>query len=111
MVLFNGDLRVHDHPALVAACAVIPLFVLDDAIPAGHRRGFPAALPGRSAGRPAGAWRRADRPARRRGGRNQATGPAGWAPTFEDTPPETGEVTCCAGRPRRSGQAEPCLAR
>ncbi|WP_336215318.1 cryptochrome/photolyase family protein [Nonomuraea sp. LPB2021202275-12-8] len=44
IVLFNRDLRVHDHPALAAACerarAVIPLFVLDEAIPAGHRRGF-----------------------------------------------------------------------
>ncbi|GAA2206779.1 deoxyribodipyrimidine photo-lyase [Nonomuraea monospora] len=44
IVLFNRDLRVHDHPALVAACrrarAVIPLFVLDETIPAGHRHGF-----------------------------------------------------------------------
>ncbi|GGT19925.1 cryptochrome/photolyase family protein [Nonomuraea spiralis] len=44
IVLLNRDLRVHDHPALTAACegarAVIPLFVLDEAVPAGHRRGF-----------------------------------------------------------------------
>ncbi|NUO99705.1 MAG: deoxyribodipyrimidine photo-lyase [Nonomuraea sp.] len=44
IVLFNRDLRVHDHPALVAACerarAVIPLFVLDEGIPAGGRRSF-----------------------------------------------------------------------
>ncbi|MEV4397369.1 deoxyribodipyrimidine photo-lyase [Nonomuraea sp. NPDC049607] len=44
IVLFNRDLRVHDHPALTAACegarAVLPLFVLDDAVPAGRRRGF-----------------------------------------------------------------------
>jgi len=36
LVLFNRDLRIHDHPALSAAAAaggaVIPLFVLDDAI-------------------------------------------------------------------------------
>ncbi|MFE3448964.1 cryptochrome/photolyase family protein [Nonomuraea sp. NPDC059194] len=44
IVLFNRDLRVHDHPALAAACAaarhVVPLFVLDPAIPAGCRTGF-----------------------------------------------------------------------
>jgi deoxyribodipyrimidine photo-lyase len=35
IVLFTRDLRVHDHPALVAAsraARVVPLFVLDDAI-------------------------------------------------------------------------------
>lgn len=36
VVLFTRDLRVHDHPALWAACReaerVVPLFVLDDAI-------------------------------------------------------------------------------
>ena len=36
LVLFSRDLRIHDHPALSAAAAaggaVIPLFVLDDAI-------------------------------------------------------------------------------
>jgi deoxyribodipyrimidine photo-lyase len=35
MVLFNRDLRVHDHPALRAAAAAertVPLFVLDDAL-------------------------------------------------------------------------------
>jgi deoxyribodipyrimidine photo-lyase len=36
VVLFTRDLRVHDHPALAAACddadRVVPLFVLDDAI-------------------------------------------------------------------------------
>jgi deoxyribodipyrimidine photo-lyase len=36
IVVFTRDLRVHDHPALVAAAAscerVVPLFVLDDAI-------------------------------------------------------------------------------
>lgn len=36
MVLFNRDLRVHDHPALAEACAqarfVVPLFVVDQGI-------------------------------------------------------------------------------
>jgi deoxyribodipyrimidine photo-lyase len=36
IVLLTRDLRVHDHPALSAACeraqAVVPLFVLDDAV-------------------------------------------------------------------------------
>lgn len=36
IVLFTRDLRVHDHPALTAACEaaerVVPLFVLDDAV-------------------------------------------------------------------------------
>jgi deoxyribodipyrimidine photo-lyase len=36
IVLFTRDLRVHDHPALAAACAnaerVVPLFVLDDTL-------------------------------------------------------------------------------
>ncbi|MEX2550201.1 MAG: deoxyribodipyrimidine photo-lyase [Nitriliruptoraceae bacterium] len=40
IVLFTRDLRVHDHPALVAACAradrVYPLFVFDEAILAGR---------------------------------------------------------------------------
>ncbi|MER6948812.1 deoxyribodipyrimidine photo-lyase [Nonomuraea sp. NPDC000554] len=44
IVLFTRDLRVHDHPALAAACAtarrVVPLFVLDPAVPAGRRRPF-----------------------------------------------------------------------
>ncbi|MEO3876476.1 deoxyribodipyrimidine photo-lyase [Nonomuraea sp. B12E4] len=44
IVLFNRDLRVHDHPALAAACEraerVVPLFVLDPAVPAGRRTGF-----------------------------------------------------------------------
>ncbi|WP_157244909.1 cryptochrome/photolyase family protein [Nonomuraea typhae] len=44
IVLFNRDLRVHDHPALSAACergrAVVPLFVLDPAVPAGRRTAF-----------------------------------------------------------------------
>ncbi|MEV0588611.1 deoxyribodipyrimidine photo-lyase [Nonomuraea sp. NPDC050310] len=44
IVLLNRDLRVHDHPALAAACAaarqVVPLFVLDPAIPAGRRTSF-----------------------------------------------------------------------
>ena len=47
MVVFTRDLRVHDHPALRAACndaaAVVPLFVLDDAIlrdAAANRVGF-----------------------------------------------------------------------
>ncbi len=39
VVLFNRDLRVHDHPALTAASeqaeAVMPLFVLDEAILSG----------------------------------------------------------------------------
>ncbi|GAB1643693.1 cryptochrome/photolyase family protein [Krasilnikovia sp. MM14-A1259] len=38
IVLFTRDLRVHDHPALAAACAgsdrVVPLFVLDPALQA-----------------------------------------------------------------------------
>ncbi|MEU7744404.1 deoxyribodipyrimidine photo-lyase [Nonomuraea sp. NPDC049158] len=44
IVLFNRDLRVHDHPALSAACErarrVIPLFVRDPAVPAGRRGEF-----------------------------------------------------------------------
>ncbi|MEV0974299.1 cryptochrome/photolyase family protein [Microtetraspora glauca] len=44
IVLFTRDLRVHDHPALSAACErggrVVPLFVLDPEVPAGHRTGF-----------------------------------------------------------------------
>ncbi|MER6178355.1 deoxyribodipyrimidine photo-lyase [Streptosporangium sp. NPDC001681] len=44
IVLFSRDLRVHDHPALAAACErarhVIPLFVIDPDIPAGNRLGF-----------------------------------------------------------------------
>ncbi|MEV0201992.1 deoxyribodipyrimidine photo-lyase [Nonomuraea sp. NPDC050691] len=44
IVLFNRDLRVHDHPALAEACArarhVVPLFVLDPAVPAGRRMPF-----------------------------------------------------------------------
>ncbi|MET9064664.1 cryptochrome/photolyase family protein [Streptosporangium sandarakinum] len=44
IVLLNRDLRVHDHPALAAACAearqVVPLFVLDPSVPAGRRSGF-----------------------------------------------------------------------
>ncbi|MBX6386849.1 MAG: deoxyribodipyrimidine photo-lyase [Microbispora sp.] len=44
VVLFNRDLRVHDHPALSEACAVarqvVPLFVFDPAIAARHRRDF-----------------------------------------------------------------------
>ncbi|WP_162795237.1 deoxyribodipyrimidine photo-lyase, partial [Nonomuraea lactucae] len=44
IVLFNRDLRVHDHPALATACAtarrVVPLFVLDPAVPAGRRGPF-----------------------------------------------------------------------
>ncbi|MBB2909895.1 deoxyribodipyrimidine photo-lyase [Streptosporangium becharense] len=44
IVLFNRDLRVHDHPALAAACdearRVVPLFVADPAMPMGLRQGF-----------------------------------------------------------------------
>ncbi|WP_433253090.1 cryptochrome/photolyase family protein [Streptosporangium sp. CA-135522] len=44
IVLFNRDLRVHDHPALAAACAdacrVVPLFVVDSYVPTGRRAGF-----------------------------------------------------------------------
>ncbi|WP_067184383.1 cryptochrome/photolyase family protein [Microtetraspora niveoalba] len=44
IVLFTRDLRVRDHPALSAACdrggRVVPLFVLDPEVPAGHRTGF-----------------------------------------------------------------------
>ncbi len=39
MVVFTRDLRVRDHPALVAAAAadqVVPLFVLDDTVLAAH---------------------------------------------------------------------------
>ncbi len=36
VVLFTRDLRVHDHPALAAACSaferVVPLYVLDPAL-------------------------------------------------------------------------------
>jgi deoxyribodipyrimidine photo-lyase len=36
LVLYNRDLRVHDHPALAEAVrtaeSVIPLFVVDDAV-------------------------------------------------------------------------------
>ncbi len=46
IVLFNRDLRAHDHPALAAAArdseTVVPLFVLDDAI-----LGSPYAAPNR----------------------------------------------------------------
>ncbi|GHH68865.1 deoxyribodipyrimidine photo-lyase [Streptosporangium violaceochromogenes] len=44
VVLFNRDLRVHDHPALAEACAtarhVVPLFVVDPAVPRGGRARF-----------------------------------------------------------------------
>ncbi|MEV0757009.1 deoxyribodipyrimidine photo-lyase [Streptosporangium sp. NPDC050280] len=44
IVLFSRDLRVHDHPALAAACEharhVVPLFVADPSVPGGDRRGF-----------------------------------------------------------------------
>jgi len=44
IVLLNRDLRVHDHPALAAACArarrVVPLFVADPALPPRRRAGF-----------------------------------------------------------------------
>ncbi|HEX8006583.1 MAG TPA: deoxyribodipyrimidine photo-lyase, partial [Trebonia sp.] len=44
IVLFNRDLRVRDHPALAEACAqarhVLPLFVLDPALPPRGRAGF-----------------------------------------------------------------------
>jgi len=44
IVLFSRDLRVHDQPALAAACErarrVIPLFVADPSVPAGRRGGF-----------------------------------------------------------------------
>lgn len=47
VVVFNRDLRVHDHPALAAAASagdrVVPLFVLDDAI-VGSRYGTPNRL-------------------------------------------------------------------
>jgi len=42
VVLFTRDLRIHDHPALAAAAAraesVVPLFVLDERIPAPPNR-------------------------------------------------------------------------
>lgn len=44
VVLFTRDLRVRDHPALAGACAearrIVPLFVLDPAIPAYGRAAF-----------------------------------------------------------------------
>ncbi|MGQ0679555.1 MAG: deoxyribodipyrimidine photo-lyase [Actinomycetota bacterium] len=47
VVLFNRDLRVHDHPALTAAARagrVVPLFVLDEKIfsadPSANRTAF-----------------------------------------------------------------------
>ncbi|MEV5408266.1 deoxyribodipyrimidine photo-lyase [Thermopolyspora sp. NPDC052614] len=44
IVLLNRDLRVHDHPALAAACArsrrVVPLFVVDPALTPYRRAGF-----------------------------------------------------------------------
>ncbi|MFC6082171.1 cryptochrome/photolyase family protein [Sphaerisporangium aureirubrum] len=44
IVLFNRDLRVHDHPALAEACArarwVVPLFVVDPGVRARGRGGF-----------------------------------------------------------------------
>ncbi|MEO3809630.1 deoxyribodipyrimidine photo-lyase [Sphaerisporangium sp. B11E5] len=44
IVVFNRDLRVHDHPALAEACArarwVVPMFVVDPGIRAGARAGF-----------------------------------------------------------------------
>jgi deoxyribodipyrimidine photo-lyase len=47
IVWFRRDLRVHDHPALVAALAgherVVPLFVLDDALLRGRYCGAPRA--------------------------------------------------------------------
>jgi deoxyribodipyrimidine photo-lyase len=47
IVWFRRDLRVHDHPALVAALAdherVVPLFVLDDALLHGRYAGVPRA--------------------------------------------------------------------
>ena len=43
IVWFRRDLRVHDHPALVAAVAecdvVIPVFVFDDGAPGGQVAG------------------------------------------------------------------------
>jgi len=43
IVLFTRDLRVHDNPALHAACAdadrVVPLFVLDPTVPTSPNRG------------------------------------------------------------------------
>jgi deoxyribodipyrimidine photo-lyase len=47
VVVFTRDLRIRDNPALAAACAsgpVVPMFVLDDALQAGH-----AASPNRTA--------------------------------------------------------------
>ncbi|MFB9961774.1 cryptochrome/photolyase family protein [Sinosporangium siamense] len=44
IVLFNRDLRVHDHPALAAACQearrVVPFFVVEPGLPSGRRGGF-----------------------------------------------------------------------
>jgi deoxyribodipyrimidine photo-lyase len=48
IVWFRQDLRLHDNPALFAACAqgdVIPVYILDDETP-GDRRMGGAAQPG-----------------------------------------------------------------
>jgi deoxyribodipyrimidine photo-lyase len=67
VVLFTGDLRVHDNPVLRAACdgagQVVPLFVLDEGVP---KAGF--AAPNRMAFL-AGCLTALDAELRRRGGR------------------------------------------
>ena len=49
VVWFRRDLRVHDHPALAAACReherVVPLFVLDPALLGGRFRSRGRARP------------------------------------------------------------------
>jgi deoxyribodipyrimidine photo-lyase len=42
LVWFRQDLRLHDHPALVAACgegAIIPIYILDDVSPGARKMG------------------------------------------------------------------------
>ena len=75
VVWFRRDLRVHDHPPLVAALRehdeVVPLFVLDPRLIGGRFRvGQPHAVPARL---PAGARRRAARPRRAAGGPRTGT--------------------------------------
>ena len=77
VVLFTRDLRVHDNPALAAACAnaerVVPLFVLDPALAGLLGQPRPVPAPG------------ARRPARRR----SAAGAATWWCAHGDPVAET----------------------
>ena len=79
VVLFTRDLRVHDNPALAAACAnaerVVPLFVLDPALAgrSANRRPLPAPGARRPARDAPRQGRRPGRP-RRRPGRARRSG-------------------------------------